>query len=142
MPRAIPSQVVALFDELYPNAESEPNFSVSPDAAPRLAAIVQLVRDIPEELLQISGSDYSDLVLGVSMLEYMEKSWQLRGGVTVPQKVRKKHALSIVRQALCKCSDRAPSPEANGLLFIEDEVLRNNIRQDISSAYSSLHSGE
>ncbi len=142
MPRAVPSQVVALIDELFPNTESAPNFKVNPDAAPRLAAIVQLVRDVPEELLQISGSDYSDLVLGVSILEYMAKSWQERGGVTVSQKVKKVHALSIVRQALCKCPDQAPSPAITDLLFIEDDELRKSIRQDISSAYSNLHSGE
>lgn len=142
MPRAVPSQVVALIDDHFPHAKSESNFIVGPDAAPKLAAIVQLVRDVPEELLQISGSDHSDLVLGVSMLEFMAESWRARGSVTVPQKVRKLHALSIVRKALCKCPDQAPSPATIDLLFIADDELRNSIRQDISSASSNLHSGE
>ncbi len=142
MPRVVPSQIVALIDELFPDAEFATNFKVNQDAAPRLAAIVQLVENIPEELVQISGSDYSDLILGVSTLQYMAKLWQTRGSVTVHQKVRKVHALTIVRQALSKCPDQAPSPATTDLLFIADEQLRNSIRQDISAAYSNLHSGE
>ena len=143
MPRTVPSQIVALIDEHFPDAEAAPNFNVANDKAPTLTAIVQLVRDVPEELLQISGSDYSDLVLGVSRLEYMAKFWLARGNRPFPQNVRRNvHALSIVRQALCKCPDQAPSPETTGLLFIADDELRNSIRQDISSAYSNLHSGE
>lgn len=142
MPRAVPSQVVAMIDEQFANAKSASDFEVHSDAASKLAAIVQLVREIPEELIQISGSDYSDLVLGISMLDYMAKSWQTRGNVNVPQRVRKVHALTIVRQALCKCPDEAPSPATADLLFIRDDVLRNNIRLDISAAHSNLHNGE
>ena len=142
MPRTVPSQIVALIDEHFPDAEAAPNFNVANDKAPILAAIVQLYRDVPEELLQISGSDYSDLVLGVSSLEHMSNLWVARGDVAVPQKVKRVHALSIVRRALCKGPDQAPAPETTGLLFIMDDELRNSFRQDISAASSNLHSGE
>ena len=131
-----------MIDKHFSNATASPDFQVHPEAAPKLAAIVQLVREVPEELIRISGSDYSDLILGVAMLDYMVESWRARGGVTVPQKVRKVHALAIVRHALLKCPDQAPSPETTDLFFIEDNELRDSIRQDVSSSYGSLHNGE
>ena len=62
MPKVVPSQVVTLIDQVFPHATTTPRFPVYSGNAATLSAIVSLTDDIPEELITISGEDYSDLV--------------------------------------------------------------------------------
>jgi hypothetical protein len=50
--------------------------------------------------------------------------------------------VAVVRDALTKCPDENPSPATAKLAFITDGALRDSIRNDISTATSSLHNGE
>ena len=65
MTRVVPSQVVALIDRSFPGCKENPKFPVYSGNAGVLSAIVSLADEIPEELLTISGDDYTDLVHGM-----------------------------------------------------------------------------
>lgn len=48
----------------------------------------------------------------------------------------------MIREALAKCPDQAPSLPTAELAFIKDTVLRDSIRLDVSTATSALHNVE
>ena len=75
MPKVVPSQVVALIDQAFPGAKDAPNFPVYSGNAATLAAIVSLTDDIPDELITISGDDYTDLVHGLEALAHSVDRW-------------------------------------------------------------------
>src|SRR5688572_5052341 len=120
MPRAVPSQVVALIDDQFANARTSTDFQAHNDSAPKFAAIAELARSIPSELLQVSGSDHSDLILALTILEHAASTWERRGNVTAPQKIRGVHALTVLLRILALCPDQAPSSATAALSFITD----------------------
>lgn len=143
MSKVVPSQVISFIDEVLPAAQNNPTMRLGGDRASDLAGILSLVRDIPPELIQLSGADYTDFIVGVSGLEYMIRTWESRGaGVNATQKIRGAHPVVLIRRTIAKCPDESPSPATVELAFIADDDFRNSIRSDISAASSSLHNGE
>jgi hypothetical protein len=60
MTRVVPSQVVELIEQTWPTAAD--NMTVhSADGGP-ISGVVQLVSEIPPELITLSGKDYSDFI--------------------------------------------------------------------------------
>ncbi len=142
MTRVVPSQVVALIDQAFPNAKTVQDFAVYAGSAGALSAIVSLADEIPDELLTISGDDYTDLVHGMESLSQKVENWNHRGGDEPPPRIKGKSPVVIIREVLTKCPDERPSPATAELHFIPDQDLRNSIRLDVSSANNSLHNGE
>jgi hypothetical protein len=142
MPRVVPSQIVALINEVFPDASHDPSFHTYSAHAPILAAIVRLTNELPTELVTISGKDYNDLVVGLESLTEAVDRWHARGGDEPPRRLGGKQPIVLVRDALVKCPDASPSPGTAGLPFITDAALRDSIRQDMSTAGSALHNGE
>jgi hypothetical protein len=69
--------------------------------------------------------------------------WQHKGGAEIGvAAIRGRNVLLILREALAKCPDQIPSPAMAEQAFITDDVLRDSIRLDISTATSSLQNGE
>lgn len=143
MPKVVPSQVVTLIDDTFPSAQFGEDGRPRAEYAPLLGAIVMLARDIPNELIQLSGNDYSEFVVGLAGLDSMVRTWLERGsGVTVPWKSKNGSFIALVRRALSQCPDEVPAPSTVELAFISDPDFRDNVRTDISSANSALHNGE
>lgn len=138
----VPSQIVALIDQNLSDPQSS-RLSVSHTTVAGLTAIAHLIDELPNELLTISGSDYSDLVCGVEAIRNSVAFWQHKGvgeiGITG---IRGKSILLILREALRKCPDQVPLPATAQLAFIADVALRDSIRLDISTATNALHNGE
>jgi hypothetical protein len=142
MTKVVPSQVVALIDQVFPHVQTTPKFPVYSGSAASLSTIVSLVDDIPEELIAISGEDYADLVHGLESLAHSVDRWNQRGGDDPPNFIKDKSPIAIVREMLAKCPDQSPSPATAALAFITDSALRDSIRVDLSTASSALHNGE
>ena len=142
MPRVVPSQVIGLIDQLFPNARTTPKFPVYSGSAAGFSAIISLADDISEELISISGEDYADLVHALESLRHSVGRWNARGGDDPPSYIKDKSPVAIVREMLSRCPDASPSPATNELAFVSDIALRANIRLDLSTASSALHNGE
>jgi hypothetical protein len=56
--RAFPSQVVVVIDQEFPQTRQEGQGSIKRPDAPRLRGIVDLVKQIPSELLAVPPEDY------------------------------------------------------------------------------------
>lgn len=145
MARVVPSQIVSLIDRHPPVAVSSSTANVTHMSAAILGAVVRLVDNLPDELLTISGDDYGDLVCGVEGIRNSIAFWQnaagARAGIGIAE-IRGKHPLILIRDALAKCPDQAPSRATTELAFVADPDLRESIRLDISSAAAALHNGD
>jgi hypothetical protein len=142
LPKVIPSQVVALIESVYPAIKAHSNMQVYSGDAAVLAAIINLVDDIPEELLTISGEDYSNFVLALQSMGAAVNRWTQRGGDDPPRTIKSMSPVVIVRETLLKCPDANPSRASSALPFIPDTTLRDSIRLDMSSAADALHRGD
>jgi hypothetical protein len=140
LPKVIPSQVVALIESIYPKAQ--PNMQVSSRDAAVLAAIINLVDDIPEELLTISGEDYSNFVFALESMGAAVDRWTQRGGDEPPRPIKHVSPVIVVRETLLNCPDANPSPASSELPFIHDSKLRDSIRMDMSCGADALHRGD
>jgi hypothetical protein len=111
--------------------------------SPGVMAIVSLIDDLPTELLTISGEDYSNLVCGAESIRNSVAFWQRKGAGEIGNAgIGGKNTLLVIREALAKCPDQAPSQMTAALSFVSDAGLRDSIRLDISTATSAFHNGE
>jgi hypothetical protein len=65
--------------------------------------------------------------------------WNYRGGDDIPRTHDGKSPIYLVREALSKCPDQSPVAQTTELAFITDDILRDSIRLDMSSASNALH---
>lgn len=142
MPRVVPSQVVAVIDQSFPDAQTTPDFPIYSASAGLLSAIVRLTGEIPGELLTVGAEDYSDLVCALEVLTSTVDRWHQRGGDDPPARVKRKSPVAIIRGVLSKCPDENPSAATADLAFVTDAALRESIRLDISGANRDTENGE
>jgi hypothetical protein len=146
MPRVVPSQVVDLIDKLFPNARATTennNFSVSRGHWEAIAGLLEVIDQIPSELITIHGETYAECVVSIAALRSVQSQW-IQRDVSLNQVpgLRKLNPITLIRQALADCPDQFPSTEISELAFIADAALRENLRLDISATNSALINGE
>jgi len=132
MPRVVPSQIIEVIDELFPEVKT--NSRVTIRSGPSLAAILSLTKELPPELLTLTGQHLSDYIVAISLAETIQKIWTGGGNSFQVNEHRGTSVMALLRQTLANCPDQVPSPDTTKLLFITDPDLRESIRQDISAA--------
>jgi hypothetical protein len=139
----MPSQVVQTIDELFPHAASGRRGAVL-DAghSSQLLGILQLLTDVPDELITLTSADYSELILAKTTIEEHVAIWRARGNVGQMSNVKGFDAVTVIRRALAKCPDEYPPSATTELLFIKDAALRENIRRDLGAANRALNNAE
>lgn len=139
MARVVPTQVVALVNRSF--HFNQGLAQIDAQHAPQLTGILSLARDIPTELLTITGQEYAEYVVALGAIDFCLRFWISRGGAGGLAGVSGKSPVFIVREALAKCPDEAPSPTTTKLAFITDSALRESIRLDINAANQDLANG-
>jgi hypothetical protein len=148
MPRTVPSQVVALIDKVFPEAQENltaDKFTLQKDHALALAGIVRLVDEIPDELIRLDGERYGEFIAAVEGIRQSLETWPHQGTSHRLGKIRglyKLNPLSIVRAALASCPDDYPPSEVAGLEFIEHAELRENLRLDVAAINRAFSNNE
>jgi hypothetical protein len=140
MPRVVPSQIIEVIDQLFPEATINNQATVR--SGPSLAAILSLTKELSPELLTLSGQDLSDYIVAISLAETVQKIWTGSGNSYQVNEHRGMSMMALLRQALAKCPDEVPSPSTTGLVFIADADLRESIRRDISAANQDMVNAE
>ena len=70
MARVMPSRVVQTIDELFPHAaSSRPGAVLDAGHSSQLLGILELLKDVPDELIILTSADYSDMILAKSTIE-------------------------------------------------------------------------
>ena len=137
MPRITPTQAVATISLLFPGASrhNSPQPTYSTGNANALRGIINLVKEVPPEMIVLPEYVYADLILATSAIENQLNIWMSRGDVGVLQPVKGIDPVLLIREALEQCPDEyPPSPTTAELMFIADEALRSSIRGDIGAA--------
>jgi hypothetical protein len=109
----------------------------------KLFGVLNLLKDVPDELIVLSSSDYAELVLGRSTIEDTLPYWRAgsSSGYVVPH-LNGFDVITVLRRVLAKCPDEYPPSTTSDLLFIKDTALRDSIRQDIGAANRALSNAE
>ena len=137
MPRIMPSQAVATIRHLFPgvsrHSSPQPIYAIGHSNV--LRGIINLVKQIPAELMVLPEDVYADLILAISAIENQLDIWTSRGDVGRLQLVKGLDPVLLILEALAQCPDEyPPRPTTTELMFIADDVLRNSIRGDIGAA--------
>lgn len=149
MPRVVPSQVVTLISKMYPFSATQvegKHERLDYSHSSGLRAVADLVEQIPGELLDgLDPDHFVEFTASLAAIKNALDTWPSRGStfnqVNLPG-FRDLSPVTLIRQALLKCPDEAPSPQTSDLLFIQDADLRENLRLDISTAYRAYANGE
>ncbi len=145
MPRVVPSQVVAFINTLWPTAEQQRSLNRAQQG--QLSGLVNLVDQIPSELLVMDAATYALFVCGRAhisqRLVYWASSDPNRGHElgTMPGQPEQ-IPVTVIRDALAQCPDESPAPATSELIFIPDPELRTNLRNDIGAVTRALSNGE
>ncbi|MFL6353854.1 MAG: hypothetical protein ACJ74Z_18670 [Bryobacteraceae bacterium] len=112
------------------------------NSPPLLSGILELIRNIPEELLVMSSLERGQFI-AVSALEfYTTRGLSDPNGFAFPIVGETIDCVPLVRATLGKCPDEAPSTSTAGLMFIDNQQLRDGLLVDLGSAERALNSGE
>jgi hypothetical protein len=150
MPRVVPSQVVNLIEGLFYEGRAPTDRDAQQTVldfqthGPKLRAVLDLVEEIPTELLVLDQPQYTQYALSRSWMRHSLEQW-MTGAATPNLRVRKEgevHPLVMLYRALAQCPDEAPAPGTSGLEFIPNQDMREGLRLDLSAATADFTNGE
>jgi hypothetical protein len=148
MSRVVPSQVVEVIDQVFPNVKGQKDnqqnrFSIGRGHQNEVAAIVELVEQIPSELIKLDPKDYTAFQLAITAIKNTLPTWKLRDyGLDRIHGYGNLNPVTLIRNALIKCPDEGVSSTTSDLTFISIQEFRENLRVDISSANQAFQNGE
>jgi hypothetical protein len=144
MPRVTPSQVVGVINKFFFTVEMDWTAKVTIRHSSALLAVLQLLEEMPIELLP-NGDDYSKFVVASSAMRDRLEKWRAGIETNYPMPDVPEYSgnpVLIVRDVLVQCPDQIPAAAAFGLEFIKDPDLRNSLRQDLDAIRAALADGE
>jgi hypothetical protein len=140
----MPTQVVQTINDVFPHAREGAARNLGPGDGYNLRAILNLTREVPAELINITPEDYSRLVRATSTIEHHLLTWLAQGPAAQGSMgdIDKVDAITVIKQVLSGCKDEFPPPATTELLFVTDIHLRENIRSDIGVARRAWDNAE
>src|SRR5574341_1007442 len=152
MPRVVPSQVVEYLDKAFPGirAGNAGQLSVDQTHTPVVAPVVALVDSLPPEITStLRPGDAAMLLAATEILRACIVRWghpvtqgypAHRQGTSAV--LNNRHPLEVVRTVLQGCPDQGPAAHIPDLVFLGQPDLSAVLRQDMTTAESSLTNGE
>ena len=127
MPPITPTQARATISLLFPGADQNaygvPTYSWGNASA--LRGIINLVREIPSELISLPEDVYTDLVLAIRAIENQLDVWIHRGDAGLLGSVQGQDPIVLILRALAQCPDEyPPSPTTTELTFIREPLQK------------------
>jgi hypothetical protein len=110
-----------------------------------LAALLELLEQIPEELLPRSSDAYLDFILGAGALRHAVLLWRSGDTKTTIKPLKRwggRNPVSLVYNALKDAPDEAPAPTTKTLAFIKDPAAADILRNDLAAVERAIHNGE
>ncbi len=145
MPRVVPSQVCRFIANI-PTQQAGELVRMNNIGSRALTAVLDLIDQIPDELLAMDSETYGTFILAKADIKDMLATWTANRtaghSLTTVNLHITRNPLFLIGQALAKCPDEAPAPGTSELSFITDADLRANLRNDIGVIYRTLADGE
>lgn len=143
MPRVVPSVVVNTIDLLWPRLKDD---DINKTNSGEIAGVLDLVYQIPEELLPLDPVAYAELVIARAHIKHQLESWASAprdpGWLGPVHGLNNRRPVNIIRDALANCDDSFPASGTTELAFIANNALREDLRIDISEVGHALASAE
>ncbi|HXT26636.1 MAG TPA: hypothetical protein VN749_17595 [Candidatus Eisenbacteria bacterium] len=144
MPRVVPSQVRAFIDQL-PLRTMTDAISHNQVGSARLSALLDLLEEIPEQLLTMDTDQYADFITAKAQIQDILDVWTSNRNaghqLTTSLFHAKTDPVGRIRAALDQCPDESPAPGTAELRFITDADLRANLRNDLGAINVALSNG-
>jgi hypothetical protein len=139
----MPSQVVAALERMFPHAgANQPGASIDPSLSGKVQSLLDLVADIPEQLIVLAPQDYAAFVQATGTMRDTLATWIHRGVTGTMPSVDGFDAVTVLRRELTKLRDDFPAAAHVDLAFIADAEIREDISLDVGIAERSLHASE
>jgi len=143
MAKVMPSQVIAAIQNMVglpvPGTQ---NRSWGVDHNAMLAAIVDLIGHVPEELFAACpADDYANLMQAVAIINGMQRPWAAGHHRYAPL-IDGKDVIRVIAAVVQKLPDEYPPAEDGTLAFIADAELRGSIRVDVAAAHRANANSE
>ncbi len=152
MPRVVPSQVVSLIDQLFPQYRAGTTnrnlwYNQVWERCYGLQAVLDLTDQIPSSLIILNDQDYSVLVSSIAAIRNVMKNPKKYGaGFSIDlgpiEEFGNVNPIALLHDLLSKCPDESPSPGTAELSFISDQALRESLRNDIDTIHRALSNSE
>ena len=145
MPRVVPSQLRDFIEGIR-NYEFTESVSFDHFGSATLSAVLELVEQIPDELLTMDKEAYALLIRAKAQIKDALATWiaNRTAGHSLQQFSfhLSLNPLAQIRDAFAGCPDESPAPGTSELTFIPDADLRANLRNDIGVITRALSNGE
>ena len=121
---------------------------LSPGNSGMLAGLLELIDQIPQELITLEGSEYANFAMSLAAIRDSLVLWRsgtlqaLNHTLAVVPGLPALNPVTFLRLGLIQCPDEAPNEATIQLLFVTDTELRASIRLDVSAANANLVNGE
>lgn len=145
--RIVPSQIVHFIAASFEWSKERGGKSLNQDHTSPVAAIIELVDQMPEShLASLTVDEHVRLVGAVAAMRAAVAGWRSGGHpghatpLTVMAGLGGWHPVSIVRSLLEKCPDDVPALASHELAFLGDPALQFDLRLDITNARNA-HAG-
>lgn len=143
MPRIVPSDVVGVIEQLFPEIVRGDAVQLVIDHGAAIRTVLTLVDQIPSELLPSQAQEYCALTIGLCSLRTALDHWaDSRFRIVAAPGGSNTNPVQLIYLTLQQCPDAAPSPVTTELPFIDDAALREGLRLDISTAEQARANGE
>jgi hypothetical protein len=150
MARVYPTQVVAFIERMFPDGmqqspEKIRTWRFGHTYAEQLAALIEMVDQIPPELMPAEASKYFELTASRATIREVLETWRSRGGVGTLDHISALgdlHPVGLIHRALFGLPDALPSSDTVTLQFLCDPDFELSLRTDISTASSALRNSE
>jgi hypothetical protein len=149
MPKILPSQVVAQIEAAFGGITKDHHLRA--DASQPVASILRLYDQLPEAYFSLlDTTDYRRLLVAEAALRDALEVWRRTnegdrartGGAALRPLPGGDHAVLVLSDVLRKCPDTAPAESIQELTFLGNPDLAAILRQDMSTAYSTLANHE
>lgn len=144
MPNIMPSQVVLVIEKFFSHVtKNTPGDGlIHSGQCDVLQGIVDLIREIPSELIAVPTDQYADLVLAMAIIEEQGK-FRIGRGTSFPlPAIKSVDVATVLYKVLSQCPDEFPSAHTTDLLFVTDVELRQSIRQDMGAVNRAVAHAE
>jgi hypothetical protein len=143
MPTIVPSEAVIALERMFPHAmNDQPGGSIQPSHSAKIRSLLDLVNDIPEQLIVLPPQDYAAFVQAKGTISDTLGVWTHRGAIGGMPNIDGVDVVTVLRRALVKLQDDFPAPKHVDLSFISDPDVREDLSLDVGTAERSLHAGE
>ncbi|WP_271596723.1 MULTISPECIES: hypothetical protein [unclassified Bradyrhizobium] len=141
MPKVLPSHIVSAVDNMFGVGRSELySQAITPDHRGEVYALLDMLDQVPRELIDLSSTDYLELSRCRAVLSTALSRWNGGDGRPV-RDVGSKDPVERIRRLMRLCQDELPPAEPL-LPFIQDADIRLGIEDRIRASWIDFNAQE